>query len=301
MIEIKDLYKTYDGNIALDGLNLCVPDGSIYGLVGTNGAGKSTLIKMMAGVLIPDKGIIEYDGQHVYENNTVKQMISYIPDDLNFANHYTVAELASIYSSLYNNWSEERFTKIINLFHLDKKRSIRTFSKGMKKQTMFAIVLATSPQYLLLDEPIDGLDPIIRKLVWKQIVEDVADRGTTVMISSHNLRDLESICDCVGIIHNGKTIVEKSLETMKDGVNKIQVAFDKRKIESGSKSIDDLNVIHREKRGSLELIVTRDSQEKIKEVLGATEPLLLDILPLTLEEMFIYELGGDEYDFKDIM
>lgn len=169
MIEIKDLYKTYDGNIALDGLNLCVPDGSIYGLVGTNGAGKSTLIKMMAGVLTPDKGIIEYDGQHVYENNSVKQTISFIPDDLNFANHYTIEELASIYSSLYNNWSEERFTKIINLFHLDKKRSIRTFSKGMKKQAMFAIVLATSPQYLLLDEPIDGLDPIIRKLVWKQI------------------------------------------------------------------------------------------------------------------------------------
>lgn len=301
MIEIKDLYKTYDGNIALDGLNLCVPDGSIYGLVGTNGAGKSTLIKMMAGVLTPDKGIIEYDGQHVYENNSVKQTISFIPDDLNFANHYTIEELASIYSSLYNNWSEERFTKIINLFHLDKKRSIRTFSKGMKKQAMFAIVLATSPQYLLLDEPIDGLDPIIRKLVWKQIVDDVADRGTTVMISSHNLRDLESICDRVGIIHNGKTIVEKSLETMKEGVNKIQVAFDKRKIESDSKNIEKLNVIHREKRGSLELIVTRDSQERIKEVLGATEPLLLDILPLTLEEMFIYELGGDEYDFKDIM
>lgn len=301
MIEIKDLYKTYDGNIALDGLNLCIPDGSIYGLVGTNGAGKSTLIKMMAGVLTPDKGIIEYDGQHVYENNSVKQTISFIPDDLNFANHYTIEELASIYSSLYNNWSEERFTKIINLFHLDKKRSIRTFSKGMKKQAMFAIVLATSPQYLLLDEPIDGLDPIIRKLVWKQIVDDVADRGTTVMISSHNLRDLESICDRVGIIHNGKTTVEKSLETMKEGVNKIQVAFDKRKIESDSKNIEKLNVIHREKRGSLELIVTRDSQERIKEVLGATEPLLLDILPLTLEEMFIYELGGDEYDFKDIM
>ena len=297
MINVRNLHKKFDRTQALDGIELTINRASIYGLVGTNGAGKTTLIRHMAGILKPDEGEILFDGEPVLENTALKQKIGLVPDELYFPKGYSISDMVRIYSGTYDNFNEERLHELTKRFHLDEKAPLRGFSKGMKKQAAIALVLASMPDYLLLDEPIDGLDPIVRKLVWKQIVDDVAEREMTVLVSSHNLRDLESICDYVGIIDDGKTVMERDLESIREGINKVQVAFAK----DGEEAIEKLNVLHREKHGSVELIITRDSAETIEEVLVPANPLILDVLPLTLEEVFIYELGGEKYDFSEIM
>ena len=251
----------------------------------------------MAGILKPDEGEILFDGEPVLENTALKQKIGLVPDELYFPKGYSISDMVRIYSGTYDNFNEERLHELTKRFHLDEKAPLRGFSKGMKKQAAIALVLASMPDYLLLDEPIDGLDPIVRKLVWKQIVDDVAEREMTVLVSSHNLRDLESICDYVGIIDDGKTVMERDLESIREGINKVQVAFAK----EGENAIEKLNILHREKHGSIELIITKDSAETIEEVLVPANPLILDVLPLTLEEVFIYELGGEKYDFSEIM
>ena len=297
MINVRNLHKKFDRTQALDGIELTINRASIYGLVGTNGAGKTTLIRHMAGILKPDEGEILFDGEPVLENTALKQKIGLVPDELYFPKGYSISDMVRIYSGTYDNFNEERLHELTQLFRLDEKAPLKGFSKGMKKQAAIALALASMPEYLLLDEPIDGLDPIVRKLVWKQIVDDVADREMTVLVSSHNLRDLESICDYVGIIDDGKTVMERDLESIREGINKVQVAF----AEDGEEAIEKLNVLHREKHGSVELIITRDSAETIEEVLAPANPLILDVLPLTLEEVFIYELGGEKYDFSEIM
>ena len=297
MINVRNLHKKFDRTQALDGIELTINRASIYGLVGTNGAGKTTLIRHMAGILKPDEGEILFDGEPVLENTALKQKIGLVPDELYFPKGYSISDMVRIYSGTYDNFNEERLHELTQLFRLDEKAPLKGFSKGMKKQAAIALALASMPEYLLLDEPIDGLDPIVRKLVWKQIVDDVADREMTVLVSSHNLRDLESICDYVGIIDDGKTVMERDLESIREGINKVQVAFAK----DGEEAIEKLNVLHREKHGSVELIITRDSAETIEEVLAPANPLILDVLPLTLEEVFIYELGGEKYDFSEIM
>ena len=304
MINVRNLHKKFDRTDALDGIDLTINRASIYGLVGTNGAGKTTLIRHMAGILKPDEGEILFDGEPVLENTDLKQRIGLVPDELYFPKGYAIRDMVKIYSGIYNSFNEERLHELTKLFRLDETAPLKSFSKGMKKQAVIALTLACMPDYLLLDEPIDGLDPIIRKLVWKQIVDDVAEREMTVLVSSHNLRDLESICDYVGIIDNGKTVIERDLDSIREGINKVQVAFAKG--ENGEnaaaeEAIAKLNVLHRDKHGSVELIITRDSAETIEEVLAPAGPLILDVLPLSLEEVFIYELGGEKYDFSEIM
>ena len=304
MINVRNLHKRFDGTDALDGIDLTINKASIYGLVGTNGAGKTTLIRNMAGILKPDEGEILFDGEPVLENTALKQKIGLVPDELYFPKGYAIKDMVKIYSGTYDNFDEERLHELTKLFRLDETAPLKSFSKGMKKQAVIALAMASRPDYLLLDEPIDGLDPIIRKLVWKQIVDDVAEREMTVLVSSHNLRDLESICDYVGIIDNGKTVIERDLDSIREGINKVQVAFAKG--ENGEnaaaeEAVAKLNVLHRDKHGSVELIITRDSAEAIEEALAPASPLILDVLPLSLEEVFIYELGGEKYDFSEIM
>ena len=304
MINVRNLHKSFDRTKALDGIDLTINRASIYGLVGTNGAGKTTLIRHMAGILKPDEGEIIFDGEPILENTELKQKIGLVPDELYFPKGYAIKDMAKIYSGTYDNFDEERLHELTKLFRLDETAPLKSFSKGMKKQAVIALTLASKPDYLLLDEPIDGLDPIVRKLVWKQIVDDVADREMTVLVSSHNLRDLESICDYVGIIDNGKTVIERDLDSIREGINKVQVAFAKgEEVENAAaeEAVAKLNVLHRDKHGSVELIITRDSAETIEEVLAPASPLILDVLPLTLEEVFIYELGGEKYDFSEIM
>ncbi len=304
MINVRNLHKRFDRTDALDGIDLTINRASIYGLVGTNGAGKTTLIRHMAGILKPDEGEILFDGEPVLENTDLKQKIGLVPYELYYPKGYAIKDMVKIYSGTYDSFNEERLHELTKLFRLDETASLKSFSKGMKKQAVIALVLASKPDYLLLDEPIDGLDPIIRKLVWKQIVDDVAEREMTVLVSSHNLRDLESICDYVGIIDNGRTVIERDLDSIREGINKVQVAFAKG--ENGENAAADeaiakLNVLHRDKHGSVELIITRDSAETIEGVLAPAGPLILDVLPLSLEEVFIYELGGEKYDFSEIM
>jgi ABC-2 type transport system ATP-binding protein len=286
--------KKFDGVKALDGLNITVENGSIYGLVGTNGAGKTTIIKNIMGILKPDSGTIRIGGEPVFEMEEVKGKIGFVSDDLYFFPGYTLKEMGSYYSGVYPRWNNERFTDMTKNFALDMKKKLSSFSKGMQKQAAFILAMSTMPEYLVLDEPIDGLDPIVRLKVWKYIINDVAERRMTVLVSSHNLREMEGYCDHIGIISKGRMVIERDLEDLKSDVHKVQVAFR----EPQEHAYEDLNVLHYEKRGSVDLIIVRDKKEKVEEVIGRYRPAVFDMLPLSLEEIFIYELGGvsDEID-----
>ena len=299
MITIRGLTKKFDGRPALNGMDLTVADGSIYGLVGTNGAGKTTVIKHMAGVLKPDAGEILFDNQPVWENPAVKERIGLVPDELYFPNRYSLADMKKIYRDTYPLWNETRFDDMTGIFKLEQKRPIRTFSKGMTKQAAFSLVLSTMPDYLLLDEPIDGLDPIVRKIVWRYIVNDVAERGTSVLVSSHNLKEMEDICDSVGIISAGRTILERDLDSIKDSICKVQLAFPRG--EAREADTAGLDVIHKERHGTVELLIIKNDFETAEKVLLPQGPVLFDILPLSLEEIFIYELGGEDNEIRKLI
>jgi ABC-type multidrug transport system, ATPase component len=294
MIEVRNVVKKFDGVKALDGLNITVENGSIYGLVGTNGAGKTTIIKNIMGILRPDSGTIRVGGEPVYEMEEVKGKIGYVSDDLYFFPGYTLKEMGSYYGGIYPRWNSERFLDMTKNFALDMKKKLSSFSKGMQKQAAFILAMSTMPEYLVLDEPIDGLDPIVRLKVWKYIINDVAERRMTVLVSSHNLREMEGYCDHIGIISKGRMVIERDLEDLKSDVHKVQVAFR----EPQENAYEDLNVLHYEQRGSVDLIIVRDKKEKVEEVIGRYKPAVFDMLPLSLEEIFIYELGGvsDEID-----
>ena len=297
MIKVNNLDKTFDGFKALSDLNLNVKKGSIYGLVGTNGAGKTTLIKHVTGILKPDRGEILIEDASVYENIPIKERVGYIPDDLYFFSTYNLKESAKFYRSVYPHWNQERYAHMVKQFELNEKRKLSKFSKGMQKQAAFILTMSSMPDYLILDEPIDGLDPIIRKLVWKYIVEDVAEREMTVLVSSHNLRELEGICDSIGILSKGKMMIERDLDELKSDIHKIQVAF-KSPVEDPYKG---LNVLHKESRGTVDLLIIRNRKDMVESVIGESHPVIFDMLPLSLEEIFIYELGGGDNEIESII
>lgn len=296
MIKVNNLCKSFDGELALSNLDLNVQKGSIYGLIGTNGAGKTTIIKHLAGILKADEGELLIDGVSPDDNEALKMRIGLIPDDLFFFNNYTLKGMGRFYSKVYKDWNGERFEHMISLFKLNPSKRIRSFSKGMKKQAAFSLVMSTMPDYLVLDEPIDGLDPIVRKMVWRFIVDDVAEREMTVLVSSHNLKEMEGICDYIGVISKGKMVLERDLDDLKSDMHKVQVAF-----KNGQGDLSGLNVLHEEKRGSLELLIIKDKREKVEEIIEAQEPLVFDLLPLSLEEIFIYELGGESDEINEII
>ena len=227
MIEVKNLTKRFDGFTALNGLTMTVPTGSVYGLVGPNGAGKSTIIRHITGVYRPDSGEVLIGGEPVFENPPVKARIACIPDDLSCHAGATIRELKSFFKGLYPAFSDERFTALADIFKLDQRQPLRRFSKGMQKQAAFWLAICTQPDYLVLDEPVDGLDPVMRKQVWSVILEDVATRGTTVLVSSHNLRELEDVCDHVGVLHEGKMLLERSLSDLQENIVKVQLVTDR--------------------------------------------------------------------------
>ena len=308
MISVKDLYKKYENNPALCGMYMNIPTGSIYGLVGTNGAGKTTVIKLLAGILRQDSGSMDYDGEDVWENAVLKDRIAVIPDELYFPYTYSLNDMGKFYSGLYNSWNEERFRDMIVTFKLDSGARIRTFSKGMKKQAAFCLAMSSMPDYLLLDEPIDGLDPIVRKQVWKYIVDDVAERQMSVLVSSHNLKEMEGICDRIGILQNGCTVLERDMESLRGDLHKIQISFGsgnsaavKTKTKKKDNPYGELNVLHKESRGAVDLLLVGNSQEEIRKAIAPQEPLVFDILPLTLEEIFIHELGGDDDAINELL
>ncbi len=298
MIQVNGLCKSFDGFSALSDLHLHVKKGAIYGLIGSNGSGKTTVINHLAGVWKQDSGEVLIDGEPVHDNEALKRRIGYIPDDLRFFSVYNLKEAAHYFQRLYPLWNQQRFQQMTDQFHLDLKKKISRFSKGMQKQAVFSLVMSAMPDILILDEPIDGLDPLIRKLVWKYIVEDVAERETTVLVSSHNLREMEGICDSIGILDHGRMVLERDLDELKSDVHKIQVAF---RQPVPQDVYDGLNILHRESRGSVDLLIVRNRRDFVTQKIEAANPAIFDLLPLSLEEIFIYELGGETIALESIL
>ena len=289
MIEVRDLVKTFDGFAALRGATLTVPKGAVYGLVGPNGAGKSTLLRHITGVFRQDSGEVLVNGVPVFENRHVKENIVSIPDDWFYYNQSTIREMAALYAGLYPRFDWERFERLRELFQLPEKKTIRRMSKGMQRQAAFWITISCLPEYLVLDEPVDGLDPVMRRQVWQVLLDDVAARGTTVLLSSHNLRELEDVCDHVGIMDRGKVLLERTLSDLQDTTVKLQVAY---KTAEEPTLPAELQILHHSRVGRVHTYIMRGNSEEICRRMQITDPVLLEAIPLTLEEIFMYELGG---------
>lgn len=298
MIEVQGITKKFDNFVALNSLSLSVEKGSVYGLVGPNGAGKTTLIKHISGAYRPDAGEVRIDGQPVYDNPAVKQRTAYIPDDLYFPPTFSAHDMAVFYSGVYHTFSWDVYRQLGELFRIDEKKRVAKLSKGMQKQVAFWVSMAAQPDVVLLDEPVDGLDPVMRRTVWSVMMREVADRGLTVLVSSHNLRELEDVCDHVGILHNGELLLQKALFDMKSDTHKIQVAF------AGAfpeKLEYEFNILSKSSIGKVTTLIVRCDKDVVMDKIRKYDPLLLDVIPLTLEEVFIYELGGKGYDFSHIL
>ena len=298
MITAVEATKRFDDIVAVDHINATIRDGSVFGLIGSNGAGKSTFLRMIAGVLKPDEGDIHIDGTSIYEMPAVKSRCFFISDEQYFFQNSTPAEMRDFYRMMYPAFDLERFRKLMAAFDLDENRKIRTFSKGMKKQVSVICGVCARTDYLLCDETFDGLDPVARQAVKGIFAEDVCERGLTPIVASHNRRELEDICDWVGIIHKGKMILEKPLDDLKGNVHKYQVVL---LDEFAAKLPEMENILHISKTGSVfSLIVKGDPKETDRQIKALT-PILCERVSLTLEEVFIYELGGLGYDFKNII
>ena len=311
MIEGKGLVKSFEGFHALDGATVTVPRGAIYGLVGPNGAGKTTLLRCLTGVYRQDSGTVAFDGQDVWENPAVKERIASIPDDWYYFMQASPRDMMRYYRGFYPNFSAERYERLKSVFAINETQSIRRMSKGMQKQAAFWIAMCCMPDYLVLDEPVDGLDPVMRRQVWSLVLQDVAERGTTVLVSSHNLRELEDVCDHVGIMNKGKVLLERSLSELQDNTVKLQIVFpgdapqlggeDALKSGGAPAPAEGLTVLHESAVGRVHTIIFRGKQSDIEERLGGYHPVFMEAVPLTLEEIFIYELGGADYAVKDII
>ena len=297
VIRVENVEKSFDGLKALDGISLTVEKGSVYGLVGPNGAGKSTIIKHLTGVYKADKGEVSINNEPVYENPRIKEKISYIPDELFFINRASVKQMMKFYRNIYKDFDMERFEKLKDVFSsININKPICKLSKGMQKQAAFWLTICCNPE-IIIDEPVDGLDPVMRRQVWSLLLQDVAERSTTVLVSSHNLRELEDVCDTVGILNKGKMMLEKSLSSLQGSVVKYQVVYNGEAPELK----DKLDILHVQNNASVYTYIIRGEAKMIEDVLRSFQPVILDVIPLTLEEIFIYELGGEDYGIKDII
>ena len=298
MIEVKNLVKTFDGFRALDGASITVPDGGVYGLVGPNGAGKSTLIRLLTGIYRPDSGEVLVDGAPVYENPEKKALIAAIPDDWYYFPSATVEDMMRFYRGFYPKFDKSRYEAFKDVFAISEKAQIRRLSKGMQKQVAFWLAMCCRPSYLILDEPVDGLDPVMRRQVWSLMMADVAENGSTVLVSSHNLRELEDVCDHVGILNKGRVLLERSLSDLQENIVKLQVVWG---ADGAPELPGQLQVLHTSHVGRVYTYIVRGRMEEIRVLLERERPLMLEALPLSLEEIFIYELGGEQYAVKEIV
>ena len=297
MIEVKNVVKSFDGFRALDGLTMTVPHGAVYGLVGPNGAGKSTIIRHLAGIYRQDSGDVLVDGQPVYENTAVKRRMAVIGDDWYYFPQSGIREMAKFLAGIYPDFSWERYEKLKQVFPLDEKMMLRRMSKGMQKQAAFWLMVCCMPEYLILDEPVDGLDPVMRRQVWSLLLGDVAERGTTVLVSSHNLRELEDLCDQVGLLSAGRLLFEKDLDVLKLGFCRVQAAYD----HPVDWAATGLAILDKKERGKLVSLLVRGTAEDTLAVLEARRPLFAEALPMTLEEVFIGEMEAAGYDYSNIL
>ena len=292
MLEMRNVTKSFGNFKALDDLTMTVPRGSVYGLVGPNGAGKSTAIRHFTGVYRADSGTVTMDGSPIDENVVAKERIGYIPDDVFYFPSASLEEMHRYYRGLYPRFDDELFQRLYEVFRLPGKTPLRRMSKGMQKQAAFHLAISTRPDVMILDEPVDGLDPVMRRQVWSLILDDVAQRGTTVLVSSHNLRELEDICDHVGIMNKGKMLLERSLADMQGNTVKLQMV---------GQAPRELEILHSSISGRLNTFIVRGSAQHVERLVSKTDCPYFDVLPLSLEEIFIYELGGVDYEVKNIV
>ncbi|GHU81382.1 ABC transporter ATP-binding protein [Clostridia bacterium] len=297
MINILSINKSFGDVKALNNFTCEVADGTVFGLVGSNGAGKSTLLRILAGVIETDNGVVEIDGLEIFDNPIVRGSCFFIADYPFFYNDSTVENMAKLYEKIYPNWSKEKYAYLCNLFPIDKKARVINMSKGMQRQAALILALSSKPKYLFMDEIFDGLDPVVRQLLKKLLMEEVAENKMTVIIASHNLRELEDVCDHVGLLHKGGILLEKEIDEMKLGIHKVQAAF---LPAVGKEGFSDLNIVNFTQRGSLVNMVVRGNQEEIMRSLEKHNPVFAESLPLTLEEVFINEMEVAGYDINNI-
>ena len=291
MLEMKNVTKSFGEFKALDDLSLQVPKGAVYGLVGPNGAGKTTVIRHLTGIYQPDSGAVTLDGQPIWNDPAAKERIGYISDEVFYFPAATLEDMHQFYRRMYEKFDEDLYQRLKEIFPLPAG-PIRRFSKGMQKQAAFHLTLSTRPEVMILDEPVDGLDPVMRRQVMSLILSDVAERGTTVLISSHNLRELEDVCDHVGILNHGTLLMQKSLADMQGNTVKLQIVGD---------APAGFQVLHAAPSGRLNTYILRGTFEEVQQAAEAMNPAYFDVLPLSLEEIFIYELGGVNYEVKNIL
>ncbi len=298
MIEVRGLVKTFGALRALDGADLTVPTGAVCGLVGPNGAGKTTLLHHLTGVYRQDSGTIVFDGAPVWENPAVKARIAPIPDDWFHFTQAGLDDMRRFYCGFYPAFSRKRYDSLRPVFALDESRPLRRMSKGQRRQAAFCLALCAMPDYLILDEPVDGLDPVMRRQIWSLIMQDVAERGTTVLVSSHNLRELEDVCDHVCVMDRGRLLLEQPLSELQEHIVKLQLAFAG---DTLPPLPQDIEILHHAQSGRVHTLVCRGSADELTQRLMPLHPVLLDAVPLSLEEIFIYELGGEDYAIRDIV
>lgn len=299
MIEIKGLTKKFDNKfIALDNADLTIPTGTAFGLLGSNGAGKSTILRLISGIYKQEEGTIKIDGEDVFDNVSVKERVFFIDDETVQFSKYTLKSLKDFYKGYYPNFSEELFEKLRAQVNLPMDKRIDRFSKGMKRQAIVIVGLACKTDYLLLDEAFDGLDPTMRIIVKNMLVDAMLDRNLTAIISSHNLKEINEVCDTVALLHKGKILFNRDLDSVKGNIHKVQAAF---AVDyNGKEDFEGLNVLHYERTGSVCYLIIKGSEEEIRENLAVKKPLVLDIVPLSLEEIFIYEMEGLGYDSSEV-
>ena len=306
MIQAEQVTKIFrsagqpEPHYALNNLSCTIPGGCIYGLVGSNGAGKSTFLRLLSGVYRPDAGTITVDGEPVWENPATKNKLFYVPDDLYFLPQTNMRKMAHYYKALYPKFNWERYRNLTETFRLDEQANLNTFSKGMRRQAAAILALSTMPDYLFFDETFDGLDPVMRRLVKQVIYNDVLDRGTTTIITSHSLRELEDTCDQLALLHQGGIVFESDIQNLKTALFKVQTAFNipytKEKFTNAG-----INIISYNQIGSVATFIVRGERQATEYKLRCMNPLVLDLLPLNLEEVFVYEMEALGYAFQDIL
>lgn len=297
MIKFQNVTKRFDEFVALDNIDLIIPKGSAYGLLGSNGAGKSTILRLVSGVYSAESGTVEIEGDKVFDNPKAKSRVFFVNDETVQFSDYTLSDLADYYRIFYKGFSAEKFEQLRSVIDLPLNKKLSTFSKGMKRQAIVITALACRPDYLLLDEAFDGLDPTMRIIVKRMLVDEMSDNELTIIISSHNLKEIDEFCDTVGLLHKGKIVFNKELDSIKGNVHKIQCAFETR---YDADEFEELDLLHYERRGSVIYLIARGEIQQIKTYLEKKEPKVLDIVPLSLEEVFIYEMEGLGYEFNDL-
>ena len=301
MIELNQLVKKFDTTPVLDGVDLTIPTGTAFGLLGSNGAGKSTILRLISGIYRPEGGELLVDGQPAYDNVLTKQRIFFINDETVQFTSYTLEELKNLYKPYYPNFSEEAFEKLRANIKLPLKKKLSTFSKGMKRQAIVIIALACRTDYLLLDEAFDGLDPTMRIIVKRMIVDAMLDRNLTTIISSHNLKEINEVCDTVALLHQGKIVFSRELDSVKSSIHKLQVVPGAgQQLDAERAKALGVEVMHFEQSSSVCYIIAKGTEEELRQCLAPLDPVVLDVIPLTLEEIFIYELEVLGYDSNAI-